>query len=440
VTVEPFRGPVDGSFVITVWNRTPEVFKLDSCAGPRVFSVADGREAYCPPPLPQPCGTDVIPPGGSLAVGWEPLQGPCEGQPPGPGLYEVQWKGFPELLPGRVELLPDAAHELLVRAEPPVARAGEKVNISVENTSGIALTFNRCCNFPSLVDPTGRPALCLFCLACIIPEELAPGQARSFEWTAGEPTCDPKEFLPGRYRIVWGGFRDSAGIEETLYSGVASVLVLPPEERRLDLKLSKARAAPGEAIEITAVNPLSVPVYHAFCCDTAIFIDAEGRRSPCSECLLRCAISYGDEIPPGQSFTREFQVPPRAPCGLGPGTWSVIWGPNFTLDRLSPDGPVYGYAELEVAEDPGEIPFRRGNCDGSADLELTDAVYLLGYLFLGGAAPSCPDACDADDSGGLDLTDAVAVLGHLFLGAAAPPPPFPQGGADPTADKLGPCR
>jgi hypothetical protein len=68
----------------------------------------------------------------------------------------------------------------------------------------------------------------------------------------------------------------------------------------------------------------------------------------------------------------------------------------------------------------------------------SDAICLLGYLFLGEPEPPCLDAADADDSGELDLTDAVRVLDHLFLGGDAPPDPGPATcGEDPTEDDLG---
>jgi hypothetical protein len=52
------------------------------------------------------------------------------------------------------------------------------------------------------------------------------------------------------------------------------------------------------------------------------------------------------------------------------------------------------------------------------------------------AAPACLDAADGNDDGALGLTDAIYVLSHLFLGGPAPPPPFPAPGADPTPDGL----
>jgi hypothetical protein len=66
---------------------------------------------------------------------------------------------------------------------------------------------------------------------------------------------------------------------------------------------------------------------------------------------------------------------------------------------------------------------------------------ILGSLFLGEGAPSCPDAADADDSGLLDLSDPVRVLLYLFLGGEPAAAPGPRDcGEDPSPDGLGPCR
>jgi len=61
-------------------------------------------------------------------------------------------------------------------------------------------------------------------------------------------------------------------------------------------------------------------------------------------------------------------------------------------------------------------------------------------LFLGAAEPACLDAADADDSGVLDLTDAIYSLGWQFTGGAVPPPPGPSAcGPDPSADTFKDC-
>lgn len=82
--------------------------------------------------------------------------------------------------------------------------------------------------------------------------------------------------------------------------------------------------------------------------------------------------------------------------------------------------------------------FRRGAVRGEASVTISDAIRLLGHLFLGAAAPPCLEAADADDSGVVDLSDAVRILGYLFLGNPEPPAPGPiRCGVDPTMDDLG---
>lgn len=88
-----------------------------------------------------------------------------------------------------------------------------------------------------------------------------------------------------------------------------------------------------------------------------------------------------------------------------------------------------------------EDDFRRGDASADCGVDITDGVFVLNHLFLGGAAPPCVDAADANDSGGLDLTDAIFILNYLFTGGATPPAPGPTtAGADPTEDGLEPCR
>jgi hypothetical protein len=102
-------------------------------------------------------------------------------------------------------------------------------------------------------------------------------------------------------------------------------------------------------------------------------------------------------------------------------------------------------AEVEVTVNPGGTQptiFCRGDTDQNGTLQLTDAVQVLNYLFLGTPTkvPDCLDAADADDNGEVQLTDAVRILGFLFLGApppAAPGPPPGPCGTDPTEDTLG---
>ncbi|MGH2625483.1 MAG: hypothetical protein ACRDHY_02390, partial [Anaerolineales bacterium] len=198
-------------------------------------------------------------------------------------------------------------------------------------------------------------------------------------------------------------------------------------------------ARAGDVLRVTATNPLGASVWFSPCCSSydVLLIDELGRAHPCGGCPLDCAPVHSEEVAPGQSVSVEVTVPEPVGCSPRPGKWSVVWGRSFSLTPR-PEEPlyVYGHAELAVLPAGGGPDFRRGDCDGSGVLDITDPVTALEFLFLGRAAPACADACDGDDSGALDITDAVAVLTYLFLGGEPPPPPFPLAGADPTPDVL----
>jgi hypothetical protein len=84
--------------------------------------------------------------------------------------------------------------------------------------------------------------------------------------------------------------------------------------------------------------------------------------------------------------------------------------------------------------------FRRADGNGDGKVDISDAVSMLGFLFLGGPAPLCPDAADANDDGEVDISDAVSTLNFLFLGGQVPPEPGPFAcGDDPTPSQLGAC-
>ncbi len=83
--------------------------------------------------------------------------------------------------------------------------------------------------------------------------------------------------------------------------------------------------------------------------------------------------------------------------------------------------------------------FIRGDADLSRKLDLTDAIIVLNFLFVGMGEVSCLDAADSTDDGHLDLSDPVRVLNFQFVGGPPPLPPHPEPGADVTGDSLD-CR
>ncbi len=65
-------------------------------------------------------------------------------------------------------------------------------------------------------------------------------------------------------------------------------------------------------------------------------------------------------------------------------------------------------------------PYICGDADGNGAISIADAVYLINYIFAGGAAPDPVQAGDADCNGGLSIADAVLLINYIFAGGAAP--------------------
>ena len=81
--------------------------------------------------------------------------------------------------------------------------------------------------------------------------------------------------------------------------------------------------------------------------------------------------------------------------------------------------------------------FERGDSSQDGKVDISDVVFTLGFLFLGGEPAYCLDAMDADDDGEIIISDAIFTLGVLFAGTASvPPQPYPSPGLDPTQDLL----
>ena len=108
-------------------------------------------------------------------------------------------------------------------------------------------------------------------------------------------------------------------------------------------------------------------------------------------------------------------------------------------DGASDDNTATEQVEVEVFGDPAG-GFRRGDTNDDGTVDIADSVFLLNFLFTGGAGLTCPDAGDADDNAHIEITDGIRILNFLFLGAEPPLPPGPaECGTDPTEDALDEC-
>lgn len=101
------------------------------------------------------------------------------------------------------------------------------------------------------------------------------------------------------------------------------------------------------------------------------------------------------------------------------------------LPRLENRGTVF-FESIELRAEA----FVRGDTNGNQLVNISDAVVLLGYLFLGGEPVTCLDAADSNDSGTINVADAAYILNFLFRGGTMLPPPYPNPALDPTPDAL----
>ncbi len=75
---------------------------------------------------------------------------------------------------------------------------------------------------------------------------------------------------------------------------------------------------------------------------------------------------------------------------------------------------------LSVAITVLDPPYLCGDADDSESVTISDAVYLISYIFAGGPAPNPLISGDADCSGTVTISDAVYLISYIFAGGPAP--------------------
>ena len=125
-------------------------------------------------------------------------------------------------------------------------------------------------------------------------------------------------------------------------------------------------------------------------------------------------------------------------------TVGEILADEACLDNVILAGP--GGTALEVLDaecaslQEDETSFIRGDANDDSMVNLTDAIFILSHLFMGGQGPACLAAADSTGNRSLDLSDSVFLLNFLFNGGDAPPAPFPECGPYEARDDDLPCE
>ncbi len=133
--------------------------------------------------------------------------------------------------------------------------------------------------------------------------------------------------------------------------------------------------------------------------------------------------------------------------GQGGGDDSAhIWSLADSESRAWRTPSVFGQLTFRVLEDaceekPKVGPFLRGDSNSDGISNISDASFLLNFLFIGGAEPPCAATGDSNGDGVANISDASYLLNFLFIGGPGPAAPHPECGTSETElDELLGCN
>jgi hypothetical protein len=254
----------------------------------------------------------------------------------------------------------------------------------------------------------------------------------------------------------------AAGPEATVEARLEGVVWEPPTTGRAGLMFRES-LAPGAAFGYLHFIPVGLDVRPVFLSRLAAGESTLTRNSTLSFTTPRAYLRLerrGEELigwasADGAAWSEVHRVtipglPNPAPAGF------AVTSRDGRSEGTVAEAYFCAMSFKEGDDEPPPPRFVRGDANADGAINLTDALAILGFLYLGSEAPACMDAADFDDDGGTQptITDVISLLGWLFLGGRSPPPPSPtlaiyaaeDCGPDPTADALDcarpppPCR
>jgi len=115
--------------------------------------------------------------------------------------------------------------------------------------------------------------------------------------------------------------------------------------------------------------------------------------------------------------------------GVSPIDGSLFAGGYFTTAGMKPSSHIANWTKPAGCCMALTTPLGRGNVDYDAGdaIDISDLVYLVDYMFSGGAEPPCWDEADIDGSSGgasdssdIDISDLVYLVDYMFSGGPQP--------------------
>jgi len=112
---------------------------------------------------------------------------------------------------------------------------------------------------------------------------------------------------------------------------------------------------------------------------------------------------------------------------------------NDVSDNWRVSSRIYGSPGAIQRLGEATPSFVRGNCNGDQAVDISDAVTILFYLFLGESEPRCLQGCDVNANAQVSIDDAIGLLRYLFS-ADGFPIPAPAPGSDCAPSEEGACE
>ncbi|HDS00742.1 MAG TPA: hypothetical protein ENO22_06140 [candidate division Zixibacteria bacterium] len=95
--------------------------------------------------------------------------------------------------------------------------------------------------------------------------------------------------------------------------------------------------------------------------------------------------------------------------------------PGLYLDSIAissldaANSPQYVRVSLELTQS-----YLCGDANGDGSINVSDAVYIINYVFIGGAAPEPMASGEVNCDGNVNVSDAVWIINYVFIGGNAP--------------------
>ncbi len=122
-------------------------------------------------------------------------------------------------------------------------------------------------------------------------------------------------------------------------------------------------------------------------------------------------IFFGGDLPYGLSFQEGVGIISGTP------TYKATFYFTLVLRDSSVPAKSCTLSTSILITDP---PCPCGDADGSSAISISDAVYLINFIFAGGPAPNPMLSGDADCSNAISISDAVYLINYIFAGGPAP--------------------